>query len=58
MGVLDFTILLVFYREPMTIEELQNILPNFEAEAMIHQAATLGVEPLNLTEDMTEDEGY
>lgn len=42
----------------MTIEELQNILPNFEAEAMIHQAATLGVEPLNLTEDMTEDEGY
>ncbi|KAG5397271.1 hypothetical protein IGI04_019085 [Brassica rapa subsp. trilocularis] len=48
----------VLYGEPVTIEELQNTLPNFESAVMVHQAATLGVEPMNLWEDAEDEEAY
>ncbi|CAN6998030.1 unnamed protein product [Brassica rapa subsp. trilocularis] len=48
----------LLYGEPVTIEELQNTLPNFESAVMVHQAATLGVEPMNLWEDAEDEEAY
>ncbi|KAL0650298.1 hypothetical protein Bca4012_092989 [Brassica carinata] len=48
----------VLYGEPITIEELQNTLPNFEAAAMVHHDTSLGVEPLNLFEDLPDEEAY
>ncbi|KAH0926305.1 hypothetical protein HID58_018561, partial [Brassica napus] len=48
----------VLYGEPVTVEELQNTLPNFESAVMVHQAATLGVEPMNLWEDAEDEEAY
>ena len=49
---------LVLYGEPITVEELQNIHPNFEASTMVNQDTNLGVEPLNLFEDLPEEEAY
>ncbi|XP_009123356.2 uncharacterized protein LOC103848151 [Brassica rapa] len=48
----------VLYGEPITVEELQNIHPNFEASTMVNQDTNLGVEPLNLFEDLPEEEAY
>ncbi|WZZ16045.1 uncharacterized protein LOC125577606 [Brassica napus] len=46
----------VLYGEPITVDELQNIHPNFEASTMVNQDTNLGVEPLNLFEDLPDDE--
>ncbi|KAF2594770.1 hypothetical protein F2Q70_00042766 [Brassica cretica] len=44
--------------EPMTNEELQNALPNFQAPTMVQQSTHLEVEPLNIWRDMTHEETY
>ncbi|CAN6998170.1 unnamed protein product [Brassica rapa subsp. trilocularis] len=48
----------VLYGEPITIEELQYTLPHYEAAAMVHEAARLGVQPLNLWEEAPDEEDY
>ncbi|CAN7127032.1 unnamed protein product [Brassica rapa subsp. narinosa] len=48
----------VLYGEPMTIEELHNTFPHYEAAAMVHEAARLGVQPLNLWEEEPDEENY
>lgn len=53
-----FSNLLVLYGEPITIEELQNTIPNFNAALMVHHGATVGLEPLTSFEDMGNDEAY
>lgn len=53
-----YSMLPVLYGEPITLEQLQNNLPNFEAAALAHHAATLGILPLDLYEDPTDEEMY
>ncbi|KAG5378394.1 hypothetical protein IGI04_026236 [Brassica rapa subsp. trilocularis] len=48
----------VLYGEPITIEDLQNSVPNFEATPMVHQGDTFDQEPLHVWENMAEDETY
>ncbi|CAN7124189.1 unnamed protein product [Brassica rapa subsp. narinosa] len=48
----------VLYGEPITIEDLQNSVPNFEATPMVHQGDTVEQEPLHVWENMAEDETY
>ncbi|KAL0743179.1 hypothetical protein Bca4012_084692 [Brassica carinata] len=48
----------VLHGEPITIDDIPNTLPNLEAATMVHQEATFRVEPVNLWEDLPNEEAY